>query len=1335
MRTIPAAITAEASSNLRKPEAEVILRDTRLRFETLTSCVNTVVGSPSDVGGFPVCVHDADNYNGGILQAAIHTNNYVYARTATSGSAPTGAWLPGPLSNGYHVPGVIGGTIYYVDSNGRPRRSTGGTSFTPDGTFAPTQAFSGPTCLAPADAGHLFAAETSGSALAFHHIDTSTGVRTTCRRHVYGNTTYPLAEPEYSSVQFFDAFTLDSTTYWIVYCHGKAGLTWAMSWRGGVWGDPVPVVPQDYTRFVPYRVTVLNVPTSGSTAFLTGRLTRENMDGFSPAMDVYTYSPNGSSWTAMPRQSFLGQAEVRGKLLLTGSQLIYLGADFYRAAPATYFVGYDNAALKETVTDAVHGFQVSFPATKTAPSIEVTLANGDGHFSISGSTGLAKPGVEMWINAGYSGSTAQLMHARVQSINAATADGQRGLSLSAVDYSFGEMRDWATPYYVDKRSQTKHYDSCLQKDQLTDQGEGMWSVASRNMLTINPGFEVGTWTGWTSWNPEGVGGAGELVGNRSANDWSSLTAAKLTRNAGALAARFGWEYIGNTLTAKAGKSYTLSFAACTSMGPEAQFIAMVSGDFGEKNVYAEAVAARTGSSAWDGSEVTFTNQGPADCTLTLRFYLTNSTASCEARLDGVSLISLNAECLSFSKWDNEGILFSTNPYETSDFDLRGLFQDNASSSPTLHNRIGFGLLGLAVDKDNYVVLKVFRYSGVAGNIVLCKKRGGLYTTLATATDATITVNTDYWVRLVHHGGHFSAYVGTTQNWGTPALTYQWGQSDPPCPNASGKGYVGAWALVSPYTFRIFGMSDDQTCLALRSSNDGDWADFPSTGLVKVDDEIMEVTSKSPGTALIATDRCGYLTTFPQPDMVCLDLTDDGLSDDLANYMLVLALSSQTQHHTWRIASSHLGYDDFRAGGVFGYYCHATLYKSGNGIWNGREWPEQWLERAQSSVEFPTDDSSVVQAYIAPGLNVNRGVDGGHILRHGDRSACWLYLDDWVQLKGFYAYDSQPDNTTESLLRDVLVMSGTLGAQFNSTSGSAALALSTTPAWLADLRDFDLEFDASGPVTVYYHCSDQSRTVARQLNLSATAATCTSGSATYLYPATGTYHARVTVSAEHLTVRVNGACVLNTYDASLLTQTINWIGLAGSGTVTNVRIPELFELRDAVYFDNDSNAASGLEQTIIADRYIVYASRSGDGLLFSAFDSKTDLGPYTYTLFNDQLAPDNSGLVTFLRAYAEEIMEQVDETLAHEYGFIFKAIQLTKCNKAQAAVMINRLFRQVRENRQQRSLGLAADMRVENEDRFQISGLDGVLDLVVNAVTYTYGPAQFEMTIATRQYEA
>lgn len=1413
-----------------------------------------------------------------------------------------------------------------------------------------------------------------------------------CPRRFYGTSEFPITAEDAGAVHFFDAFRLNGVDY-IVLANRKRKTTFVMTHKDGIWGDPRPIVPPDYSGFVGYRVTV--TPTfdedgalTKEIAFLTGRIYRDNADGYDTAFDVFLRSADGLNWTLLDRESFIDTKECHGKLLVVGDTIYCSSIAYRKSSPACWTIGVDNAALKADLTSDLLSFNATYPGTDSAPQASISLANGDNQYHLNG---LVRPGTDLWIRAGYRVAgvdhLSPVLRCDIESAQRSVQAGGLTFSVSALDKMLKRFKNWASPFYIDMRSQLKKHDIMENLGGMYSYGGVTWSERTDNLLNETAIFEnqsdgdTSLPAGWTAYNDGGT--IGYLVVNNieeSCGTAESLRAVRITRTGGTVGGYFGLQ-LTTPPSFDAGETFEISVDARVLSPENGKVYLEASGNFGVDGVAKVATAEISDTGGYQNLTLVISNDSKVDISnLVIRVYALPGSEGGSFGLDNVSIIGDADNYVSMKDHTDERIMFATDPAEAVDFDVRGLFQNHVSSRyedvMSGGDWIYWGLVGHGVDEKNLMCARVYLNNASDGeNVSIWKRRNNSYTQVGSKGSLATNSNDFYWVRFTGIGGVYNVYVVAAASesaqpgyWGSPVATYTWDDADDqPCPSKSGGGKVGIVARIKPPQFHIYAVDAHSLILPLRYDNDGDWNNLP--GIYKndvylsmdptrvvdviVDDEIMTVdkrrdvflngdTTPSPSAGGVSTyltaslsagatsmslndfptnvaygnvyalivgggkeeivqitsyaKTCNitravgnngytaqsfaagsrvytryasgagyhtgsvtqqsswtglggdYISSFNIPKTnsgTAIALTGDGYygngsephvilwqwfngdtrwgwrgnsakmwnsvdkvmlhipshpgpapnytptyysNGELAGYAMVV-VSGVGNTKSWQIHTNENPYDS-DSGKITPVYCGRDGHEyelwenwgAGEGStpeeYFGRGHPCYYLDLADGIAEKALESSTdyITEVRVVPGLRVSRGTTGRKIVPHADGSICQYYTDDSIRLYTFEAYDFQHDWNTEDLIRKVVTATGVLNVEFGSLYEPAGYTTVIGPggssATISDtgmeMRDFDVSFTTTDPggvvkkMLVFNAKSDLSeyrflRFYNSKISLGnvvggvttivqEVAAPASTGNALYL---------RVIANAGFVTVYVNGSIAANFYDNTLQEAEATWahklgFGVLGSGAVviSEVRIPELFEWRDAIWVDNDADGASAL-QNIIGDRYIRYLSRGGEAIKFSAFDDRETVDTYADAIYNDDAAPEEAQAVSYIRVYAAEIIEAYDTELIDRYGFIFKALQMPRASNTQAKKMIDRTFRMAKQNAIRRSLSMPPDLRIEPEDRLDVSydaagslaqaeGLDGTdasEPLIANDVSFEFSPANFVMTIGARRWVA
>lgn len=855
-RDLTATLEAAENSGSRHPIARATVRDMRLRFSHFTSPTNPWGLSDTDSQDSQAYVYgDAVVLDSGTILRAwadqsgdLLLQTITAPATASNWSDASNAWIEIATApnagDGIHDPGMVAegnnARIFYETS-----RAEGGalglhyrdSSTAWDIVDTGLNIF-GVVAYAPVSFTELYAYVSGwqghANILALLHIyyDGADWVLEEAPFRLGSDKDNFVYFKEYSSITYFDAFVLNGINH-ILYSFGDAGQAYVVRHQNGVWGEPRLLIPDDATGFVVYRVSVIN-----DLAFATGRITRANDPDFSPAWDCYLMSADGLNWSALSRDSFICQPEVRGKLLLSGDTLYYPGLANVWSAPATYRVGADPSGSKLVLTSRLAHIGLTFPAAGLAPTIELDIANADE--SLTGSS-VVQDGSEVWIETGYktsAGDEYQLMlQGSIDSVQAARQDGQKQLTVSGRSAAVKALHDWVSPFYWTLPSQLRYFDPCDNTNTLAPV-LGTWESESGNLFA-NPSFEVDA----SGWSTVAEGGASGTVARTT--DQSSLGAYsyQIDKTGGAATDRYGTSL---TFSGLAGKTYRAEIDVLVTAiaGGAIEWTVEATGNVGDNGATISVPAIGTGTTLAFQTVIVEIPVVTAD-TVTLTITFSNALTG-TLYLDNFNLIQESIGYLAFRNQDSSrGLLVSTTPFSAGDYDIQGEFT-NINTVPA--KTLVMGLIGQYVDANNHIS---FLLDATGDQVLLLLVRGGALSTLASAA-FTVTEGVTYNLRLVHRGGQFWGYAKATSGagWLDPLVNYRW-SNNTECNTDDGRGSVGAAASIIP--FRLIGAAIDELSTTIIASVLGDIGVFGSSGTVTWETEEITFTGNT-GTTLTGCTR-------------------------------------------------------------------------------------------------------------------------------------------------------------------------------------------------------------------------------------------------------------------------------------------------------------------------------------------------------------------------------------------------------------------------------------------------------------------------------------------------
>lgn len=1387
MRTTTPTLDSASTSPDRSPVARITIRDIRLRFASFTSQTNPVGNNDDTTFSDQVLAP-----NGTTIARAITNGTTIYTSSVAPGTAGNWAtWTNLSLATlANSGVGLITDTdiyLFYITTGGTLawKKSTNQGS-TYGAATSTGISVSAPCTIAPVSKDEVFiisrVGSGAGAALKITRAINSGGwTSADMPWRIFGD---PTDGSDWLSngILHFDAEKVGSKVA-LVYGNRFYGLAYTMMYSSGLYSNPQLLLPDDYTKFYPAKMSLIQ-----GRLWLTGYIVRDNASAYSPTFDCYLYSDDGENWTALARDTYLCSPTptVQGKLHLSGSYVYYSGASSVYRAPASYLIdpAGDPVGMKMVIgpgqNDDLISAQIDYPSAGTAPALTLDLASADDAYFPGNSASvdkslIAKGGSEVWVEAGYltsaqpaTGEMVQIFQGNIDTIDLALSDGQRDAKIAARDSAYKHLRDYVSPFAWDMGSQLKSFDEMNSLDNFAIQ-TGNWERLSDNLLTCDVGFEQGA-TGWSNL------ATGTAAGSRTrtTEDYNSgAYGYQLIKTGGANTDQWG---VSTTLAVEAGVAYQASIQAhCVAIagpGTALSYSLEVSGNYGLAGAAASDKITQSDTlSFFTDMSLAFTPQ--TDATVTLSFYFEDCTTG-TITIDDAAVQDTSPSYVTF-KFDNdiqEGILFST---ETPilDFDISMRATDANSVAPA--SAISMGLVGLAADSSNFVMLDLARVNGNS-YLRLFKRRGGNYIQLATYTISASDVlsNTAYDIRLLHRGGHFWGFTkaASSTSWGSAKINYTWSATDGAlCATADGKGKLGTRVAIRPNRFHAYGIDPYSTLVCLRADNDADWSIFSGSGEVLWESERITYAGKTSANARdvvrqfnfagdtswqeCARDSSAASCHFSQApyswgSFVTLLLNGSPADDAFNNYGIVFPTGGEPGA-AWLIT-------DF-VGNYGGKTFLTTDGDSGHANTNGQ---------ANGAPNWHIFSAPNVTCQITPALRgCTRGANGTQAVRHPDNSLVFQFPDDQVRIDQFQIYDNAIDYSHESLLRRISAMAGILSCAFDTREFSSTYVISAPSTWSAltlkdwtgadftGFYDYELSFDVGalsngmgvGVMWRGNYCAFISYATGTGYSAGFSFGLPDAGSSlnhSHVLPIQPTVgvalHLRFVVVSAIAAIYINGMLVGNFAQQFPLTDsgTIKLVGIGSSVNISNLHVPDLLSWREWAIINSGEDGKDNLDR-IIGDRPIYMVSQTGAGLKFSSFDRRASLGTFGDTIYSDDQTPDDSEVATFYRVEAEDIIEKVDSTLAAEHGLLHRHLAMQEATTPEAAVMMDRLIRRSQEVVGGRSQTMPANLAFEIEDEFTAdfdasgTGLTINQSLIANDLHYVLSLAIFEMTVGARKF--
>lgn len=319
-----------------------------------------------------------------------------------------------------------------------------------------------------------------------------------------------------------------------------------------------------------------------------------------------------------------------------------------------------------------------------------------------------------------------------------------------------------------------------------------------------------------------------------------------------------------------------------------------------------------------------------------------------------------------------------------------------------------GIVGIAEDGQNYVCGEISEDA-----ISIVKVRNGERTTLASLAYASGTV----FKRLmfIHNNGDLYIRMQDYMTWGEPLLSYRWKYTDGPMATDVDLFHVGIYSFIDAPKFRIcaFDPGQSQFIGILPGCDDSDFADFPSSGQVEIDNILYNYTYKVTSSEERRGPfqvRCCNSWNYTHPDD---GEAYSGVSIEIANFEWQYNPTHHNKYHNMILASS--------AG--YGYKIEETDFKT-------------WITTAGDLVYITNRErvfcqglsseltvSCMDKAYITYGLGGVTVDPEGDRGWHQDGTYCYISCKDKVEFTDFYASSEEHDTTIRDLITKISRMAG------------------------------------------------------------------------------------------------------------------------------------------------------------------------------------------------------------------------------------------------------------------------------------------------------------------------
>jgi hypothetical protein len=537
------------------------------------------------------------------------------------------------------------------------------------------------------------------------------------------------------------------------------------------------------------------------------------------------------------------------------------------------------------------------------------------------------------------------------------------------------------------------------------------------------------------------------------------------------------------------------------------------------------------------------------------------------------------------------IMFSQRPYDAWNFQFSAAFDVTIDGGVTGFP-VGAGIVGLAENGSNYILA---RYDKYEDSFQLVKCRDGIETVLATEA-ANITLGDDLIIMLQHRDGLFKVFAQEGDMIWVEQISYEWQESD-------GWLYTsdvvsrkcGIYGYIAVPSFKIIGLSlissdDEETqvttglgMLPLESI-----ADFPSSGTVRIGNDLFTYASKSPAVSYVRGPhqyRQNNLYSLPYGNGYGMEVTD----------------------FNWVASNTVFNGLMFSIDAGHGYIFSDILWR----VWITTDGSARYL--LNRSRYYSTNPSlGTRDRYSTSGrVYVTSGLDGlaaasSSPVKHSHGEIASLHLDGNISCKWISGASGEEDTTVSDLVSRTAGYAGTQ-ATFpgDVVNESLAISGSVLVGTLDYPEGYDLRFTApsidyidirsntvvvahkplsnpaaiSGDTHTYIRIADEGGG-----NFSASFYSSTSNTLLerrVVSAGSGTHDFRILYAGDYVSVYIDHRWVVTFGIQELQYPQELSVYLSGSEVynATNLRFCDLSDWREAVYIDLETDGMSALSSII------------------------------------------------------------------------------------------------------------------------------------------------------------
>lgn len=690
------------------------------------------------------------------------------------------------------------------------------------------------------------------------------------------------------------------------------------------------------------------------------------------------------------------------------------------------------------------------------------------------------------------------------------------------------------------------------------------------------------------------------------------------------------------------------------------------------------------------------------------------------------------------------IMFLSKPYTAFNFMVTAEFIYEAGDEPLATGTVGWGVVGLAADGKNLICARRNKLNGTIEIILL---RDGEETKLAWVDQS----GTPEEIMLEHRDGLFKVYILDT-NW-KEVLSYYYDEitNDVISTSETGIMHVGIYGAAVPPSFMCpsFNVLDGQG-IGVLTAYDNTWkTGFPSSGKIVIDEVLYSYGDIKKGTTRYGPYQARQSAAYS-------NYSEDGvafsgwateialyLPDESYDHVTNLLLASDNGH-TWVVEKTDW-----------------TVVHSTAGV------PEPLRNRSR---HYCTDHGGDVvginnRAYIVPGLLDIAQEDDNDTYIHPFGSLVSLYGTDKLWVTKATASTLDLVSTVQDMVEKICA-AASVPAEFTGDWTLDSLNIGTTEIQLASTEQllpggFDVRYTipilTSGHNVELYASNlylNETETISLKIaNASGTLTVSSDPSGSTPsetietdFSVSKAHDVKVYFHGEFLSVFIDDRLVFTfAYGEDNLTwpsdQVALYLKASANYTVTDVKVIELFDWREAIYVESELTAASAIG-SVIQERPIEIFSDQYGGLTFS-YNIERDEIVYTpaiskrilHSHFRNEATSKDAGSDAIV--YFSDIAFVSDPKFAKEEGFITRVLKMAslETGAAAAAQMVLKLSREKQKNH---NIVLRPDVRFMLGDKltfhYYMPGINSLHEfcIIIESITIEAQEGKYRMAVSGRQ---